>query len=136
PLSALSAPNSLQQRKKGQPVAMYVARTSAEAYEERKRIMTETKQITTVSDFFVERLSAWGVERIFGHPGDGINGILGALNRAGNHPAFIQAPHEELASLMACVHAKLTGQIGVCLATQGPGAIHLLNGLYDAKLDH
>lgn len=98
--------------------------------------MTETKQITTVSDFFVERLSAWGVERIFGHPGDGINGILGALNRAGNHPAFIQAPHEELASLMACGHAKLTGQIGVCLATQGPGAIHLLNGLYDAKLDH
>jgi pyruvate dehydrogenase (quinone) len=98
--------------------------------------MTQTEPVATVSDFIVQRLTAWGVERIYGYPGDGINGILGALNRAGNRPEFIQAPHEELASLMACAHAKFTGQPGVCLATQGPGAVHLLNGLYDAKLDH
>src|SRR3954469_12042292 len=89
-----------------------------------------------VSDYLVRRLRAWGVRRIFGYPGDGINGILGALNRAGNDPTFIQVRHEENASLMACAHAKFTGEVGVCLATQGPGAIHLLNGLYDAKLDH
>src|SRR3954469_13902887 len=90
----------------------------------------------SVSDYLVRRLRAWGVRRIFGYSGDGINGILGALNRSGNDPTFIQARHEENASLMACAHAKFTGQVGVCLATQGPGAIHLLNGLYDAKLDH
>ncbi|MDQ6603385.1 MAG: thiamine pyrophosphate-requiring protein [Chloroflexota bacterium] len=89
-----------------------------------------------VSDFFVSRLKAWGVRRIFGYTGDGINGILGALDRAGNDPALIQVRHEEMAALMACAHAKFTGEVGVCLATQGPGAIHLLNGLYDAKLDH
>lgn len=89
-----------------------------------------------VSDYLVRRLRAWGVRRIFGYPGDGINGILGALNRAGNDPTFIQVRHEENASLMACAHAKFTGQVGVCLATQGPGAIHLLKGLYDARLDH
>jgi pyruvate dehydrogenase (quinone) len=89
-----------------------------------------------VSDYLVRRLRAWGVRRIFGYPGDGINGILGALNRAGNDPTFIQVRHEENASLMACAHAKFTGEVGVCLATQGPGAIHLLNGLYDARLDH
>ena len=89
-----------------------------------------------VSDFIVSRLKEWGVRRLFGYSGDGINGILGALDRAGNQPEFFQVRHEEAAGLMACAHAKYTGQVGVCLSTQGPGAIHLLNGLYDAKLDH
>jgi pyruvate dehydrogenase (quinone) len=90
----------------------------------------------TVSDALVQRLKQWGVRRLFGYSGDGINGILGALNRAGNDPEFFQVRHEETAALMACAHAKYTGEVGVCLATQGPGAIHLLNGLYDARLDH
>lgn len=89
-----------------------------------------------VGDLIVWRLADWGVERIYGYAGDGINGILGALQRAGNKPALIQPAHEELAAFMACAHAKWTGQAGVCLATSGPGAIHLLNGLYDARLDH
>ncbi len=90
----------------------------------------------TVSDFFWKRLSEWGVRRIFGYPGDGINGLIGALARAQDKLEFVQARHEELAAFMACAHAKYTGDIGVCLATSGPGAIHLLNGLYDAKTDH
>jgi pyruvate dehydrogenase (quinone) len=90
----------------------------------------------TVGDFLIERLRAWGIHRIFGYPGDGINGIMGALGRAGGDPEFIQVRHEEMAAFMACGHAKFTGQVGVCLATSGPGAIHLLNGLYDAKMDH
>ncbi len=90
----------------------------------------------TVSDFLLQRLSEWGVKRIFGYPGDGINGILGALDRAGGRFEFVQVRHEEMAAFMACAHAKFTGEVGVCLATSGPGAIHLLNGLYDAKLDH
>jgi pyruvate dehydrogenase (quinone) len=77
-----------------------------------------------------------GVRRLFGYPGDGINGILGALAHAGDDPEFIQVRHEEMAAFMACGHAKFTGEVGVCLATSGPGAIHLLNGLYDARLDH
>ena len=89
-----------------------------------------------VSDFLVRRLSEWGIKRIFGFPGDGINGIMGALNRASDKIDFIQVRHEEMAAFMACAHAKFTGEVGVCLATSGPGAIHLLNGLYDAKLDH
>ena len=89
-----------------------------------------------VSDFLVRRLSEWGVKRIFGYPGDGINGIMGALNRASDTIDFVQVRHEEMAAFMACAHAKFTGEVGVCLATSGPGAIHLLNGLYDAKLDH
>lgn len=88
-----------------------------------------------VSDFIVQRLDEWKVNRIFGYPGDGINGILGALNRSGKI-RFIQTRHEEMAAFMACAHAKFTGETGVCMATSGPGAIHLLNGLYDAKLDH
>ena len=88
-----------------------------------------------VSDFIVQRLADWQVEKIFGYPGDGINGLLGALNRF-QTIRFIQTRHEEMASFMACAHAKFTGEVGVCLATSGPGAIHLLNGLYDAKLDH
>lgn len=89
-----------------------------------------------VSDFLVRRLSEWGVKRIFGLPGDGINGIMGAINRASDKLEFIQVRHEEMSAFMACAHAKFTGEVGVCLATSGPGAIHLLNGLYDAKLDH
>jgi pyruvate dehydrogenase (quinone) len=89
-----------------------------------------------VSDFLVQRLSDWGIRRIYGYPGDGINGIMGALDRASDRIDFVQVRHEETAALMACAHAKFTGEVGVCLATSGPGAIHLLNGLYDAKLDH
>jgi pyruvate dehydrogenase (quinone) len=89
-----------------------------------------------VSDFMIERLSEWGVRRIYGYPGDGINGIMGALQRADGEIDFVQVRHEEMAAFMACAHAKWTGEVGVCLATSGPGAIHLLNGLYDAKLDH
>src|SRR4029078_1709849 len=90
----------------------------------------------TTADFLLERLGAWGVTRIYGYPGDGINGILGALDRAGDRIRFIQTRHEEMAAFMACAHAKFTSEVGVCLATSGPGAIHLLNGLYDAQLDH
>src|SRR3954454_9415389 len=90
----------------------------------------------TASDFLVQRLAGWGIERIYGYPGDGISGITAALRKAGNKPRFIQARHEELAAFMACAHAKFTGDVGVCMATSGPGAIHLLNGLYDAKMDH
>src|SRR3954468_23374625 len=89
-----------------------------------------------VADYVLNRLSEWGVHRIYGYPGDGINGFLGALDRAEDDPEFIQARHEEMAAFMACGHAKFTGELGVCIATSGPGAIHLLNGLYDAKLDH
>ncbi|WP_305786957.1 thiamine pyrophosphate-requiring protein [Symbioplanes lichenis] len=88
----------------------------------------------TVSDLLVERLAEWGVPRVFGYSGDGIDGVMGALRRAGK-PAFVQARHEEAAAFMAVAHAKYTGDAGVCLSTQGPGAVHLLNGLYDAKLD-
>ncbi len=91
---------------------------------------------TTVSDFLLRRLSEWGIKRIFGYPGDGINGIIAALGRAGDRFDFVQVRHEEMAAFMACAHAKFTGEVGVCLATSGPGAIHLLNGLYDARLDH
>jgi pyruvate dehydrogenase (quinone) len=90
----------------------------------------------TTSDFLVKRLGEWGVRRVYGYPGDGINGVMGALERAEGKIDFIQVRHEEMAAFMACAHAKFTGQPGVCLATSGPGAIHLLNGLYDAKLDH
>src|SRR5579864_7396547 len=92
----------------------------------------------TVGDYLLERLATWGVRRIYGYPGDGINGILGAFTRSSNgqRPEFIQVRHEEMAAFMACAHAKFTGELGVCMATSGPGAIHLLNGLYDAKLDH
>ncbi|MBI6563427.1 thiamine pyrophosphate-requiring protein [Pseudomonas synxantha] len=90
----------------------------------------------TVGDFLVERLSEWGVTRIFGYPGDGINGVFGALNRAKGKIEFVQARHEEMAAFMASAHAKFTGELGVCIATSGPGAAHLLTGLYDARMDH
>ncbi len=92
--------------------------------------------MSTVGEFVAERLVAWGVERIYGYPGDGINGLLSGLRKNGDKPRFIQARHEELAAFLACAHAKFSKTVGVCLATSGPGAIHLLNGLYDAKLDH
>ncbi len=91
---------------------------------------------TTVSDFLLERLSSWGVKRIFGYPGDGINGLLGGLQRHQDLFEFVQVRHEEMAAFMATAHAKFTDEVGVCMATSGPGAIHLLNGLYDAKMDH
>src|SRR4051812_7835800 len=91
---------------------------------------------STPREHVPQRLHEHGVRRIYGYPGDGINGLLGAFHKLGDQVGFIQAAHEELAALMACAHAKLTGEVGVCLATSGPGAIHLLNGLYDAKLDH
>ena len=90
----------------------------------------------TVGAHILERLHDHGVRRIYGYPGDGVNGILGGFHELGDRLTFIQAAHEELAAFMACAEAKLGGDVGVCLATSGPGAIHLLNGLYDAKLDH
>ncbi|MFC3607886.1 thiamine pyrophosphate-requiring protein [Stutzerimonas tarimensis] len=90
----------------------------------------------TVSDYFIDRLYQWGVRRIYGYPGDGINGILGALQRSGEKIRFIQARHEEMAAFMASADAKFSGGLGVCLATSGPGATHLITGLYDARLDH
>jgi pyruvate dehydrogenase (quinone) len=84
----------------------------------------------------MQRLQQWGVERLYGYPGDGINGLLAGLRKNGDKPRFIQARHEELAAFMASAHAKFTGTPGVCIATSGPGAIHTLNGLYDAKMDH
>lgn len=89
----------------------------------------------TVGTFILERLQQWGVRRIFGYPGDGIDGIMGGFHHV-PELRFIQVRHEEMAAFMACAHAKFTGEVGVCLATSGPGAIHLLNGLYDAVADH
>src|SRR5439155_14555693 len=88
----------------------------------------------TVGAYVLERMKEWGVRRVYGYPGDGILGIMSALPDSGID--FVQVRHEEMAAFMACAHAKFTGEVGVCLATSGPGAIHLLNGLYDAKLDH
>ncbi len=90
----------------------------------------------TASDFLIRRINEWGLKRIYGYPGDGINGIIGAIDRANGAVQYIQVRHEEMAAFMACAHAKFTGEVGICLATSGPGAIHLLNGLYDAKMDH
>jgi pyruvate dehydrogenase (quinone) len=91
---------------------------------------------TTLGDYLWKRLGQWGVKRVFGYPGDGINGIMGALHRAAADVDYIRVRHEEMAAFMAGAHAKFTGEVGVCIATSGPGAIHLLNGLYDAKMDH
>ncbi|MCP3802883.1 thiamine pyrophosphate-requiring protein [Allokutzneria sp. A3M-2-11 16] len=90
----------------------------------------------TVADYLLQRLRDWDVEHVFGYPGDGINGIVAAFGEAENTPRFVQARHEEMAAFQAVGYAKFSGRAGVCLATSGPGAIHLLNGLYDAKLDH
>ena len=91
---------------------------------------------TTVADYLLSRLGEWGVDKVFGFPGDGINGILAAFGKAGNQPKFIQARHEEMAAFEAVGYAKFSDRAAICMATSGPGAIHLLNGLYDAKLDH
>jgi pyruvate dehydrogenase (quinone) len=91
---------------------------------------------TKVADHVLARLREWGVEQVFGYPGDGINGLLAAWGRADDQPRFLQARHEEMAAFEAVGYAKFSGRLGVCAATSGPGAIHLLNGLYDAKLDH
>jgi pyruvate dehydrogenase (quinone) len=90
----------------------------------------------TVADYLLERLREWNVHQVFAYPGDGINGLLAAWGRADNRPQFVQTRHEEMAAFSAVGYAKFSGQVGVCAATSGPGAIHLLNGLYDAKLDH
>jgi pyruvate dehydrogenase (quinone) len=90
----------------------------------------------TVGDFIVSRLHSWGVRRMFGYPGDGINGVFGALNRAEGKIEFIQARHEEMAAFMASAYAKFSGELGVCIATSGPGAAHLVTGMYDARADH
>lgn len=90
----------------------------------------------TVGDVLLARLRDWGVSQVFGYPGDGINGLLAAWQRADDQPQFVQARHEEMAAFEAVGFAKFSGQVGVCVATSGPGAVHLLNGLYDAKLDH
>src|SRR5881397_3222595 len=92
--------------------------------------------VQTAVDVLVETLIDWEVEVVFGLPGDGINGIMEALRKRQNDIRFIQVRHEEAAAFMACGYAKYTGRFGVCLATSGPGGIHLLNGLYDAKLDN
>jgi len=89
----------------------------------------------TASDTLVERLIAWGVDTVFGLPGDGINGMIEAFREQQDKVRFIQVRHEEAAAFAACAYAKFTGRLGVCVATSGPGAIHLLNGLYDAKMD-
>jgi pyruvate dehydrogenase (quinone) len=91
---------------------------------------------TTVGDYLLERLRAWDVDNVFAYPGDGINGILASFGRADNKPRFVQSRHEEMSAFEAVGYAKFTGKVAVCMATSGPGAIHLLNGLYDAKLDH
>lgn len=90
----------------------------------------------TVSDCLLDRLHHWGVRRVYGYPGEGLNGIMGAFGRAAGRVDFVEARHAELAALMACAHAKFSGEVGVCVATSGPAAVQLLNGLYDAKLDH
>src|SRR5581483_5650866 len=90
----------------------------------------------TAADTLIDRIHDWGVDVIFGLPGDGINGIMEALRQRQDKVRFVQVRHEEAAAFMACGYAKATGRLGICLATSGPGGLHLLNGLYDAKLDH
>jgi pyruvate dehydrogenase (quinone) len=98
--------------------------------------MREAAMGRIASEALVERLADWGVDTVFGLPGDGINGLMEGLRRHSDRVRFVLVHHEEAAAFMATAHAKATGRIGVCLATSGPGGIHLLNGLYDAKLDH
>src|SRR4051794_41615843 len=99
--------------------------------------MSGDKKGMQTAEWILNRLTEWGVHRIYGYPGDGINAFLGALARVENHdPFFVQTRHEEMAAFMACAHSKFTGEIGVCLATGGPGAIHLIYGPYDANPDN
>src|ERR671934_1458280 len=90
----------------------------------------------TAADVLIETIHDWGVDIVFGLPGDGINGIMEALRTRRDRIRFVQTRHEEAAAFMACAYAKYTGKLGVCIATSGPGGLHLLNGLYDAKLDN
>src|SRR5690606_34765440 len=101
----------------------------------RQRERKRAAMAKTAADMMVETMLDWGVDTIFGIPGDGINGLMEALRTRQDKIRFIQVRHEESAAFMACGYAKYTGKIGVCLATSGPGGIHLLNGLYDAKMD-
>src|SRR5438046_6063878 len=98
-------------------------------------IKEDSRMKTTASDVLIDAIHDWGVDVVFGLPGDGINGIMEALRKRADKIRFIQVRHEEAAAFMACAHAKYTGRLGVCLATSSPGGLHLLNGLYDAKLD-
>src|SRR5438270_3644249 len=98
--------------------------------------IAEGELMPDTAQFILNRLTEWGIKRVYGYPGDGINGLLGAFHEVGDRVEFLQTRHEEIAAFAACAHAKLTGEVGVCMSTSGPGAIHLLNGLYDAKLDH
>jgi pyruvate dehydrogenase (quinone) len=98
--------------------------------------LAESTEAGSVASFMLERLHGWGCNRIYGYPGDGINGFIGAFREVGDGVQFTQTRHEEIAAFCASAHAKFGGGFGVCMATSGPGAIHLLNGLYDAKLDH
>jgi len=111
-------------------------RTATSHLPERCSAAKEITMSQTVADFVWMRLHAWGVRRVFGYPGDGIGGLMAALNRTEGTIDFVQVRHEEMAALMACATAKFAGEVGICLATSGPGAVHLLNGLYDAALDH
>src|SRR5205814_2488456 len=113
------------------------ARGGGGALHERRHPSRGHRDVSTVAEFMLHRLhSEWGVKRIYGYPGDGISGLMGAFNELGNEPEFIQVRHAVIASYAATAHSKFTGEVGVCIATSGPGAIQLLNGLYDAKLDH
>src|SRR3954469_15853638 len=98
-------------------------------------VKEESRMKTTASDVLIDAIRDWGVDVVFGLPGDGINGIMEALRKRADKIRFVQVRHEEAAAFMACAYAKFTGRLGVCLATSGPGGLHLLNGLYDAKLD-
>src|SRR5215212_509834 len=98
--------------------------------------VSPSTQAGSVAAFMLERLHGWGCGRVYGYPGDGINGFIGAFHEVGDKVEFTQTRHEEIAAFCASAHAKFTGGFGACIATSGPGAIHLLNGLYDAKLDH
>src|SRR5690606_14827601 len=115
----------------GQRLSRAAAGTADPCPNEEDRNMADT-----VADFLLQRLRAWGVSEVFGYPGDGINGLIAAFEKAGDRPKFVQSRHEEMSAFQAVGYAKFSGRCGVCLATSGPGAIHLLNGLYDAKLDH
>ena len=127
---------SPQEKDYGASVTIAYAQSNWTCFRARARKDVCTAMAKLVSDFVLERLSEWGIKRMYGFPGDGINGMLGALERHKDLFEFVQVRHEEMSAFMASAHAKYTGEVGLCMATSGPGAIHLLNGLYDAKMDH
>lgn len=122
--------------RRGMGVASHGGMLAAQSTVDDARVTKGRVMSETVSDLIVQRLYAWGVRTIYGYPGDGINGMMAALAGADGRVRFVDCAHEEISAFMACAHAKFTGEVGVCLATSGPGAIHLLNGLYDASMDH